>query len=262
MLGTFPHCSIYLRPMSTPANETSSRLYDLHIFCDFDGTISTRDIGFDLFDRIGEQEPWHSRMLEREISLIEYWRGVAGTIREPLTPGRLDEYLITIPIDNGFGGLLQLARDEEIPFTIVSDGFDLYIERYLALNDVHGVEVMSNHAELAPDGRLAISFPNAAEGCDCFCAACKRNIVLRRASPESRILYIGDGISDYCPAEHADIIFAKGSLAAYCNAQRLPHYPFKTLGDVERQLRLLLDRRRIRPRHQAMLKRKDAWEGE
>jgi 2-hydroxy-3-keto-5-methylthiopentenyl-1-phosphate phosphatase len=85
---------------------------------------------------------------------------------------------------------------------------------------------------------------------------------LWRAAPESRIVYIGDGVSDFCPAEHADIIFAKKELAAYCNRQRLPHYPFTTLSDVARQIRLLLLRRRIRPRYQAQLRRKGVWEGE
>lgn len=246
----------------SPSADQRERLYNLHIFCDFDGTISTRDIGYDLFDRYGEQEPWHSRMLAREITLAEYWRGVIGTLRESLAGELLDRYLREIPIDSGLASLLELARAEDIPFTIVSDGLDLYIERYLRLNGVEGLEVMANHAELDADGKLRVSFPHAAEGCDCFCAACKRNIVLRRAEPESRIIYIGDGISDYCPAEHADIIFAKRELAAYCNAHRLPHYPFKTLGDVERQLRLLLERRRIRPRHQAQLKRRSAFEAE
>jgi len=248
--------------MTNPPEDTRERLYTLHIFCDFDGTISTRDIGYDLFDRYGEQEPWISRMLAREITLAEYWRGVIGTLREPLVPELLDRYLREIPIDSGFASLLELARAEEIPFTIVSDGLDLYIERYLQLHGLGGVEVIANHAERDSAEHLHVSFPHAAEGCDCFSAACKRNIVLTRAAPGSRIIYIGDGISDYCPAEHADIIFAKHELAAYCNAHRLPHYPFKTLGDVERQLRLLLERKRIRPRHQAELKRRSAFEAE
>ncbi len=239
-----------------------SRLYDLHIFCDFDGTIAGRDIGYDLFDRFGTQEPWHTQLLERSLGIREYWRRMASQLREPLGQQKLDAYLREIPIDPGFADLLDLVRREGIPFTVVSDGLDLYIRRYLELNGITGLDVYCNHAELDGRGGLSIGFPYAAEGCNCVCATCKRNVVLRLAHPESRIIYIGDGISDHCPAEHADIIFAKKSLAAHCNAQRLPHYPFKTLGDVARQLRLLLERRRIKPRHQAQLRRKAVWEGE
>lgn len=242
--------------------DTRERLYNLHIFCDFDGTISTRDIGFDLFDRFGVQEPWHTQLMEGALGIRDYWRRMALELRERLDPAMLDAYLREIPLDPGFGGLLDLAHEQDIPFTIVSDGFDLYIRRYLHLNGVRDAEIYCNHAELDERGVMTMRFPYAAEGCVCICAACKRNVVLRLAHPDARIIYIGDGVSDRCPAEHADIIFAKGSLAAHCNANRLPHYPFRTLDDVVRQLRLLLDRRRIRPRHQAMLRRKGAWEGE
>lgn len=240
----------------------ADRRYELHLFSDFDGTISTTDIGFDLFDRFGVQEPWHAELLAGRIATADYWRRMAANLRVPITPELLDDYLRSIPIDPGIYPLLELCRAESIRFTIVSDGFDLYIERYLALNGVEGLELYANHAELDAEGRMRMTFPYAAEGCDCVSAACKRNIVLRAASPDARIVYIGDGVSDFCPAEHADIIFAKKKLAAHCNAERLPHYPFKTLSEVERQLHLLLERRRIRPRHQAVLKRKGVWEEE
>jgi 2,3-diketo-5-methylthio-1-phosphopentane phosphatase len=238
------------------------RLYDLHIFCDFDGTISTIDIGWDLFDRFGRQEPWHTQLMAGELGIRDYWRAMARHLRKPLTPELLDNYLRSIPIDTGFGELLELAHVEGFPFTVVSDGLDLYIDHFLKLHGFDDVEVFCNSGTLAEDGVLSVCHPFAAEGCDCLTATCKRNVVLWRSSPESRIVYIGDGVSDYCPAEHADIIFAKKSLAAYCNRHRLPHYPFNTLSDVARQLRLLLLRRRIRPRHQAILKRRGAWEGE
>ncbi len=244
-----------------PGTGDSERLYGLHIFCDFDGTISGRDIGYDLFATFGRQEPWHTQLLERTLPIRDYWRAMAENLREPMTEALLDDYLRSIPLDPGFAALLDLARRESIPFTIVSDGFDLYIRRFLAMHGFGPIDLYANSAGLV-DGRMIMSFPHAAEGCDCVCATCKRNVLLRCADPESRIVYIGDGVSDYCPAEHADLIFAKNSLAAYCNAHRLPHYPFKTLEDVVRQLELLLARRRIRGRHQAYLKRKGVWEAE
>lgn len=244
------------------ARQGDGRLYDLHIFCDFDGTISALDIGDDFFRTFSRQEPWHSRLLEGKISIRDYWRVVAEEVDRPLTEAILDDYVRTIPIDPGAHELLELARAEGIPFTVVSDGFDFYIRRFLADHGLEGVETFCNRADLTDDGRLVMSFPYAAEGCECISAACKRNIVLRSVAPDVRVIYIGDGRSDFCPAEHADVIFAKKHLAAYCNANRLPHYPFRTLSDVARQLRLLLDRRRLRPRHQAQLRRKSAWEAE
>lgn len=238
------------------------RLYDLHIFCDFDGTISTTDIGWDFFNRFGQQEPWHAQLLAGELGIRDYWRMMAEHLGVPLTHELLDEYLQTRIIDSGFSDLLELVREEGFQFTVVSDGLDLYVNRFLELHGFSDIEVFCNQGKITEDGRLTVSHQYAAEGCTCLTATCKRNVVLWRAAPESRIVYIGDGVSDFCPADHADIIFAKKELAAYCNRQRLPHYPFKTLSDVARQLRLLLLRRRIRPRHQAHLRRKGVWEGE
>lgn len=40
------------------------------------------------------------------------------------------------------------------------------------------------------------------------------------------MLVIGDGKSDMCVASTADFVFAKGSLAEYCIANRIPHARF------------------------------------
>jgi 2-hydroxy-3-keto-5-methylthiopentenyl-1-phosphate phosphatase len=38
-----------------------------------------------------------------------------------------------------------------------------------------------------------------------------------------RVLYAGDGLSDTCPAKHADFVFARDGLLSFCQAQGLPH---------------------------------------
>lgn len=238
------------------------RRYDLDIFCDFDGTISPVDVGFGLFDRYGEQEPWNTMAEEGRIPIQEYWRAMIANLDRPLSEALVDGFLRELPFDPGIIGLLALVREEGIPFTVVSDGLDLYINRYFAIHGISDLKIFCNRAVRDNAGGTTISFPYAAEGCSCPSAVCKRNVVLSQSRPHARIVYIGDGITDYCPAEYADIIFAKGRLAAYCNANRLPHYPFSTMADVERQLRRLLERRRIGPRHQAALRRKSAWEQE
>lgn len=253
---TFPELS------TPPDGSAAERLFRAHIFCDFDGTISHADIGWELFQRFGTQQPHHTMLVEGALPIGEYWKRVAASLRAPFTMEMLDSFLETVAVDPDIHPLLLIAKQQEIPFTIVSDGFDLYIQRFLERHGIGGVELFCNRAELTPDGRMNVRFPHATEGCSCPSAVCKRNVLLGLAHPDARIIYIGDGISDCCPAEHADIIFAKGKLAAFCNANRLPHYPFRNLAEVVAQIAKLLARRRLRPRHQAALKRKSAWEGE
>lgn len=241
---------------------SGNRVDSIRIFCDFDGTISTKDIGYDLFDRYGEQVPWHNDLVEGRINIRDYWRGVAGTLHTPLTNDLLDPYLLSIPLDPGIRDLLLLVRREGIPFTVLSDGMSIYIDRYLELHgvDIADLPIVCNRARLANDGTLEVEFPHAADGCDCPSAVCKRNILLTSSGPDDRIIYIGDGLSDFCPAECADIIFAKGTLAAYCNKNGLPHHSWKRLHEVHRELEKLLAKPRLRPRHQAVLARKRVWE--
>jgi len=239
----------------------------VNIYLDFDGTITTVDIGYDMFEKFGTVEPWITDLIEGRIGIREYWHGVAGAFTPP-APADLDHYLGSIPIDPGFEELIALVREKEIPLTVVSDGVDYYVARYLELHDVRGLTVRCNRGAVVPAHnaaqrrRLVVTFPDAAEGCVCMTAACKRNVVLTTTPPGQRIIYIGDGISDHCPAEHADVIFAKDRLAAYCNAHHLPHFPYRTLNDVAGKLRTLLAHKRLRERHQAAMKRKRAWERE
>ena len=47
-------------------------------------------------------------------------------------------------------------------------------------------------------------------------------------------IYIGDGLSDICPAEHSDIVFAKGSLQERFTKTKKEFIPFKNMSDVYR----------------------------
>jgi len=86
--------------------------------------------------------------------------------------------------------------------------------------------------------------------------------MLVNSGPDDIIIFVGDGYSDYCAAEHADIVFAKKHLAAYCNKNRIPHYPWTSFFDVIRLLEDAEKKHNFRVRHQAFLKRKKAFEVE
>ncbi len=230
------------------------------LFCDFDGTISSRDIGFDLFDTYGMQEPLHGRLKRGELPIQEYWREIVKTVVEPsLSHEELDRYLRQVPPDRGAADLFDLIERAETPFTIVSDGMDLYISRWMEIHGLPAKRLFCNHAELMADGEIRVSFPYASEECDCSSAVCKRNLLLGMIGEVERVIYIGDGMSDFCPAELADVIFAKGELAAYCNANGLPHHSWKSLTEVVPLLEKLLAGKRIRARKRALNARKRAW---
>ena len=46
------------------------------------------------------------------------------------------------------------------------------------------------------------------------------------------VIYIGDGTTDRCPGSRADLLFAKGSLADWCEREGVEHVRWKGFGDV------------------------------
>lgn len=231
----------------------------LHIFTDFDGTITREDLGDKIFDVFGKFSDYYPRLTSGELTVPEYWQALAASITKGTTPEMLRAWACKQPADGHFKGFVEFCTEHRLPLTVVSDGFDVYIDEVLQREGAAGLPRFCNRL-LYENDVFTPFFPGRDESCTCFCASCKRNSVLRNLPSEALVIYIGDGYSDFCAARHADIIFAKKALAAYCNRERLPHYPFSTFADVQMIVARLLARRRLNPRHQAVLHRKEAFE--
>jgi 2-hydroxy-3-keto-5-methylthiopentenyl-1-phosphate phosphatase len=239
---------------------TSSVAHRLHIFCDFDGTLALHDLGDEVFIRFAGYPAfaqYQDKLKNNILDVKSYWRELCALLPPMLTHDEIVTFALQHRIDPTIHTLLSWCNELHLPFTIVSDGFSDYIAPLLAREHIN-VPVFSNH--LVYEGtHIRPIFPYSDESCSCFCASCKRNTVLRSAHPEALIVYIGDGYSDFCSAEHADIIFAKKSLAAYCNKYHIPHYQFSNFADIRRILAKEYAKPRLKPRRQAQLKRMEAF---
>ncbi|MBL0332825.1 MAG: MtnX-like HAD-IB family phosphatase [Chlorobi bacterium] len=231
----------------------------INLFIDFDGTISSTDIGDTFLDEFVVREPLHSQLLKGDINVKEFWNSLVSQLIKPITSEALTSFLENISIDSGFALLIELCKKNNIGIIIVSDGLDIYIKKFLELNGINSIPFFANNAEISIDGKLKVSFPRGSESCSCFPALCKRNVLLEFTESDSIVIYVGDGHSDMCAAEHSDIIFAKKHLAKFCNEKRLPHYPFKNLTQVTFQLNNLIIKNKLRNRHKAQLMRNGAY---
>ena len=199
------------------------------VFFDFDNTISCRDVLYDIIVRFSIDERWRS--------LEDAWRDGRIGSRECLTgqlesirasKDELTDYLAKVPIDPQFQPLLALLDMRNIPVMITSDSFSFLIETVLRHHGIVGIPIYAN--EVAFDGsRLLPSFPFHSPDCP-RCAHCKKRHVL--ANADRTTVYVGDGISDICPAEHADLVFAKDSLLAHFRTTGRDCRTFRDLGDV------------------------------
>jgi len=209
----------------------------IHIFTDFDGTITREDVGDALFERFGGTASLRA--------VAEYRAGALSAVgcfdAECAACGEVDkselvDFLDNREIDNTFPEFVVWCGERGFPLTILSDGMDYYIRHILELHGLGDMPYRANHLDLRPGGtpgtvRFSPSFPSTDEVCD-RCACCKRNHMLGVAADEDVIVYIGEGYSDRCPARYADLVFAKDDLLQWCRENSVACYEYSTFRDI------------------------------
>lgn len=235
----------------------------IRLFIDFDGTVTTIDTGDAFFRHFGEFEPIHSQLLNGEFSVGEYYIRSVALLSNKTTPQAIREFALAQPVDACMRELLDVCRRYNVDVTVVSDGFDAYITPILEHAGLDYLNVRCNRLIFdSVTHTWTPTFPGASDSCSCFCASCKRNVLLASSAPNDVIVYVGDGRSDRCAAEHADVVFAKDNLRSWCSNNGIPHHPFHSLRDVCRILERRLRTNDLRARKQAELARKRAFEAE
>lgn len=198
---------------------------------DFDGTAATKDVQVAILDRFCTVD-WRS--IEEEIlsqgdKSYKYLPAIYAHWSTPQSV--VEEFVKTeMELDPNFPAFVSWCRDHDYPVEIVSDGLELYIKILLKRHNLD-IPYRSNRITLTAQG-ATLEFPYHTSDCG-KCANCKRSRVLEiKADPSVCVVYIGDGISDECPARYADLLFAKGHLAEYCCEQGIDHIAFQDFGDI------------------------------
>jgi 2,3-diketo-5-methylthio-1-phosphopentane phosphatase len=206
----------------------------LRIFCDFDGTVALNDVGNELFIRFADGrwvEPvsaWTRGEISSRECLIQECAFARATVEQ------LERFAEEQELDPTFRQFVNYCRAGGIPVAIVSDGLDFYIERILERHGYDDLPFFANHLEF-DNGRLIPTFPYYAFGCG-RCGNCKGYHVRSLAMPDEVAVYIGDGLSDRCGAEVADLVFAKDDLLRYCQAQGIVCREFRDFADILRTI--------------------------
>lgn len=232
----------------------------IKLFIDFDGTIITKDVGAELFLKYGD--PGQIKAIiavisDKTISAREGWERLFANT-PPLTYEMFDDIISGMELRKGFNEFISFANENSLEILILSDGFTYYIDKILTREGFPELKYRANELIYSGDGGLKAFFPYTDEECT-FCANCKRNHILSNSAEDDITVYIGNGSSDTCPAQYVDIIFARDSLLRFCEVNRISYYPFDTFYDVERILRNIIAKKRIKKRRQAELKRRQVY---
>jgi 2-hydroxy-3-keto-5-methylthiopentenyl-1-phosphate phosphatase len=206
------------------------------VFFDFDNTITPIDVLDDVIQRfsinddwISLEEDWLNGKIGSDVCLAAEMKNVRIAKRALL------DYLGDIDLGQHFYRLLFFLKQQGATPFIVSDSFSFFIKTILANNGIRGLKIYANHLKLSEDGIIPI-FPYQDDRCR-QCGNCKRGHLLRHRAPGTTALYVGDGQSDICAAESANLVFAKGSLKEHFQKKDLPFVEFRDLGDVTAYLK-------------------------
>lgn len=230
------------------------------VFTDFDGTIAVEDIGDAMFVRFGDMNVCSEsfdQYRSGKIDARDCWRKGFASISS-LTKDEFTAFACSKAVDIDFKPFVEFCSEKNISVTVLSDGFDAYIDPVLQREGLDLLPRFSNRLQFNDDGTVEPIFPYGDAECQ-RCANCKRNHLLTRSSDTNVIVYIGDGISDRCPVQFADIVFAKDALVGFCETHNITFHRFENFSDVLKTFRLIVETKKPRKRRTAELARKDAF---
>ncbi len=235
----------------------------IKVFADFDGTITSEDVGEAIFKRFGRTERVNriiEDLLSDKISSRQCWDELCSSV-DIVSKNELDEFVDKIELDPAFKEFVKFCSVNQLELIILSDGFDYYIDRLFNKSGLTGLEYYSNKLFVDENGTLKAEYPYY-DSDSPTSANCKKNHIINNSSDNDYTIYIGDGNSDKEAAQFCDFIFAKNGLLKFCSTEKISFYPFKNFSDVQNKLTELLSKKNLRKRHQAELKRKHAYRAE
>jgi 2,3-diketo-5-methylthio-1-phosphopentane phosphatase len=195
------------------------------ILCDFDATISLEDVTDALLLRFARPgwEALETAWREGRIGSRDCMAGQVALL--DCSRAELDDCLATMAIDPDFATFAAAAREAGMALEIVSDGLDYACQTILRRHGLESLPLRANRLVQSGARQWRLEFPYSDPGCRSASGTCKCARMAADKSRGSRVLVIGDGMSDVCMAQQAALVFAKERLLEHCLGQGLPYVP-------------------------------------
>jgi 2,3-diketo-5-methylthio-1-phosphopentane phosphatase len=211
------------------------------VLVDFDGTIATDDTTDRLLERFAEPG-WQAVEDEWKAGLIGSRECMARQIAlVRATPEQYADFVADVEIDPSFPAFAALCHARGVAITVVSDGLDRTVAAVLDRHGL-GLPIRANHLEWLGGDRWRLLFPHGRGDCRALAGNCKCQFAA--APPGTVRVVVGDGRSDFCVAEQAELVLAKSALAKHAAATGLPHFPIQSFAEATTLLAAWLDETR------------------
>ena len=198
----------------------------IKILCDFDGTITKKDVSIALLDKFtdGSWKQLPKNVVKGNIGSKSAYILIKEKIKGEVS--EMQNYVREFEIEDGFLEFFNFVSGR-YDFEIVSDGFSFYIKEILKK---WGISARFWASELIKENSgFNFIFPNESDFCN-LCATCKLKII--RNNSEKFTVFIGNGISDRCIVESADIVFAKSRLKQICQMKGISFFQFENFYEI------------------------------
>jgi 2,3-diketo-5-methylthio-1-phosphopentane phosphatase len=216
----------------------------IDVYCDFDGTITKGDTTDVLLQALAHPS-WHDIEDRWERGEIGSRECMAQQVR--LIQGgwsSIEKVLEKVEIEPTFIKFANWCRRNNVGLKVVSDGIDRVIQHILKRAGFATSNVWANHLVENADGSLELTFPHAPQVQGCGSGVCKCKILALGINRPLKVV-IGDGQSDYCWAQEADMVFAKTKLLAYCHSNNIHCVPFADFTSIRAVLEEKLEELRL-----------------
>ncbi|MFC1865280.1 MtnX-like HAD-IB family phosphatase [Chloroflexota bacterium] len=205
--------------------------------CDFDGTITEKDISFLILDAFtnGDWRQMFKDYKGGKITVGNFNKRAFEMVKEG--EKELKEFVLEkYRVREGFLELLEYCRQRDFRFVIVSNGLEFYIKAILESMGIDNIDVFAARAVFNQSG-LEASYmgPDGRELDEDF----KKAYIISFLKNGYRIIYIGNGASDVASAKLADHVFATDSMLTECQRANMRCTAFSSLRDIVRGLRLI-----------------------
>lgn len=210
------------------------------IQCDFDGTISRLDVIDTLLERFGRpgwvelENAWENG----EIGSRDCMQGQVALLDMSLE--ELHAHLDGLEIDPAFPAFVAAAEAHGLPVQVVSDGLDYAIRHILRRHGLGHLPVIANRLTQSSERSWRLDSPHSTADCARASGTCKCAQLELQQQTQCRVLFVGDGKSDFCVSGRADFVLAKSRLIEHCSQHGYPFAAFtgfhETLGWLDELL--------------------------
>ena len=197
----------------------------LQVFCDFDGTITSRDSIVFLTEYFGAGTKYRTDILESikngRLTVTEAIERELATVRASWEEAK-SALKANISVDPSFPGFVEWCRKRGYSVAVVSSGMKPVVDLFIG---ELGIPCFAHSVDTSPLGwRYSREKENDKE------------VILGAAKKNGSLIYIGDGTSDVSAIPYADILFAKSYLAEYCSLHEIRFVPYDSFDDVRRRM--------------------------